>query len=107
MLRGDDDEEAYRVPALSLTGVFSDARVLIFLAVWFGMNIIFGLGSLPAYRRRSAGGVASAYRRLSRRFVSFFMVRPAVDAAKRRWCNAALVITIALDGTGEAAESFS
>jgi membrane associated rhomboid family serine protease len=46
MLRGDD-EAAYRVPALSLIGVFSDPRVLIFLAVWFGMNIIFGLGSLP------------------------------------------------------------
>lgn len=41
------DEEAYRVPALPLTGVLRDARVLIFLAVWFGTNILFGLGSLP------------------------------------------------------------
>ncbi len=46
MLRSDD-EQAYRVPALSLTGVWSDARVLIFVAVWFGINILFGLGSLP------------------------------------------------------------
>jgi membrane associated rhomboid family serine protease len=46
MLRGDD-EEAYRVPAIPLTGVLRDARVLIFLAVWFGINILFGYGSLP------------------------------------------------------------
>jgi membrane associated rhomboid family serine protease len=45
LLRGDD-EEAYRVPAIPLTGVLRDARVLIFLAVWFGINLIFGLGSL-------------------------------------------------------------
>ena len=46
MLRGDDDA-AYRVPAISLTGVLSDARVLLFLAVWFGINILFGMSSLP------------------------------------------------------------
>jgi membrane associated rhomboid family serine protease len=46
MLRSGDDE-AYRVPAIPLTGVLSDARVLIFLAVWFGINIVFGIGSLP------------------------------------------------------------
>ena len=46
LLRGDDDE-AYRVPAIPLIGVLNDARVLIFLAVWFGINILFGLGSLP------------------------------------------------------------
>jgi membrane associated rhomboid family serine protease len=46
MMRGED-EQAYRVPAIPLTGVLSDARVLIFLGVWFGINILFGLGSLP------------------------------------------------------------
>ncbi len=46
LLRGAD-EQAYRVPAVPLTGVLSDARVLIFVAVWFGINILFGLGSLP------------------------------------------------------------
>jgi membrane associated rhomboid family serine protease len=46
MLRGEDDE-AYRVPALPLTGVLRDSRVLLFLIVWFGMNIVFGLISLP------------------------------------------------------------
>jgi membrane associated rhomboid family serine protease len=46
ILRGED-EQSYRVPAIPLTGVLSDARVLIFLVVWFGINILFGLGSLP------------------------------------------------------------
>jgi membrane associated rhomboid family serine protease len=46
MLRGDDDD-AYRVPAIPLSGVLSDTRVLLFLAVWFGINILFGMSSLP------------------------------------------------------------
>ena len=43
----DGSAAAYRVPAIPLTGVLSDPRVLAFLAVWFGINILFGLGSLP------------------------------------------------------------
>lgn len=43
----DGGNAAYRVPAIPLTGVLSDPRVLAFLAVWFGINILFGLGSLP------------------------------------------------------------
>jgi membrane associated rhomboid family serine protease len=46
MLRGDDDD-AYRVPAIPLIGMLRDGRVLIFLGVWFGINILFGLGSMP------------------------------------------------------------
>ena len=34
------------MPAIPLTRVLSDARVLIFLGAWFGINLIFGLGSL-------------------------------------------------------------
>jgi len=45
-LRSDGDE-AYRVPAIPLTGVLRDARVLLFLAVWFGINLLFGMMSLP------------------------------------------------------------
>lgn len=41
------DERAYRVPALPLTGVLRDPRVFAFLIVWFGVNILFGVGSLP------------------------------------------------------------
>jgi membrane associated rhomboid family serine protease len=43
--RGDADAAA-RVPALSLTRALRNPRVLAFLAVWFGVNIIFGLGSI-------------------------------------------------------------
>lgn len=43
--RGDADAAA-RVPALSLMRALRNTRVLGFLAVWFGVNIIFGLGSI-------------------------------------------------------------
>ena len=39
-------------PHCRSSGVFRDARVLLFLAVWFGMNIIFGAGSFPDSHRR-------------------------------------------------------
>jgi membrane associated rhomboid family serine protease len=43
--RGDADAAA-RVPAQSLVRALRDPRVVGFLAVWFGVNIIFGVGSL-------------------------------------------------------------
>lgn len=46
MMRGAQEQD-YRVPAIPLLGVLSDARVLIFLGVWFAINILFGVGSLP------------------------------------------------------------
>jgi len=45
--RRNGDASDYRVPAIPLSGVLRDPRVLAFLAVWFGINILFGLGSLP------------------------------------------------------------
>jgi membrane associated rhomboid family serine protease len=41
-----DAEAAARVPALSLSDALRNKRVLGFLAVWFGVNIIFGVGSI-------------------------------------------------------------
>jgi membrane associated rhomboid family serine protease len=43
--RGDADAAA-RVPALSLLHALQNRRVLFFLGVWFGVNIIFGVGSI-------------------------------------------------------------
>ena len=43
--RGDADAAA-KVPALSLGRALRNPRVLAFLAVWFGVNIIFGIGSI-------------------------------------------------------------
>jgi membrane associated rhomboid family serine protease len=37
---------AYHVPAAPLRAALSDPRILAFLAVWFGLNILLGLGSL-------------------------------------------------------------
>lgn len=43
--RGDADQAAC-VPALPLFRALRDTRVIGFLAVWFGVNIIFGMGSI-------------------------------------------------------------
>lgn len=40
------DAHAYHVPAAPLRVAFADARIVAFLAVWFGLNILLGLGSL-------------------------------------------------------------
>jgi membrane associated rhomboid family serine protease len=45
-LLGRDEVASYRVPALPLAAVLRDPRVLIFLAVWFALNLLFGIGSL-------------------------------------------------------------
>jgi membrane associated rhomboid family serine protease len=45
-LLGRGEEESYRVPAASLAGMLRDPRILAFLAVWFGVNIIFGMGAV-------------------------------------------------------------
>ena len=45
-LRFGGHDDAYRVPALPLGEALRDRRVLIFLAVWFGLNFLFGMGSL-------------------------------------------------------------
>jgi membrane associated rhomboid family serine protease len=45
-LMGRADENAYRVPAIPLRDVLFDARVVLFLVVWFGINLLFGVGSL-------------------------------------------------------------
>jgi membrane associated rhomboid family serine protease len=39
-------EDAYRVPAVPLMSCLQDARVLAFLLVWFGVNLLFGLDAV-------------------------------------------------------------
>jgi membrane associated rhomboid family serine protease len=41
-----DAEAAAKVPAQSLWRALRERRVVVFLAVWFGINIIFGVGSI-------------------------------------------------------------
>ena len=45
LLRGADDN-AYRVPALPLLAALRDKRIVVFLGAWFGLNLLFGLGTL-------------------------------------------------------------
>ncbi|MDC7785922.1 rhomboid family intramembrane serine protease [Rhodoplanes sp. TEM] len=40
------DHTAYLVPAAPLAATLKDPRILGFLIVWFGLNILFGLGSV-------------------------------------------------------------
>jgi membrane associated rhomboid family serine protease len=42
-----DRGRAAWVPAAPLFTALRNRRVLIFLAVWFGLNLLFGLGSMP------------------------------------------------------------
>ncbi len=39
--------EAYRVPAVPLRTTLRDPRFLLFLAVWIGLNALFGFGTVP------------------------------------------------------------
>jgi membrane associated rhomboid family serine protease len=45
MWRGNRDQ-ADRVPAAPLSAALRNPRVLTFLGVWFGLNLLFGLGSV-------------------------------------------------------------
>lgn len=45
LIRGGD-EESYRVPAAPLLVALRDIRIIVFLAAWFAVNIVFGLGSI-------------------------------------------------------------
>jgi membrane associated rhomboid family serine protease len=44
--RREGDVDPFRVPAIPLVFVLTDPRVLAFLVAWFGINILFGLGSV-------------------------------------------------------------
>jgi membrane associated rhomboid family serine protease len=43
---GRGDLHGYRVEAVPLSRILQDARLLVFLLVWFGLNILFGLGTI-------------------------------------------------------------
>jgi membrane associated rhomboid family serine protease len=45
LMRAGTDRAAYRMPAAPLMVALRDPRVLIFLAVWFGLNLLFGIST--------------------------------------------------------------
>ncbi len=46
-LLGSSRGAGYAIPAAPLLVTLRDLRVIVFLAVWFGLNVFFGLISLP------------------------------------------------------------
>lgn len=44
--RGVDADAAARIPALPLSRALRNGRVLSFLAIWFGLNLITGIGAI-------------------------------------------------------------
>jgi membrane associated rhomboid family serine protease len=82
--RGDADEAA-RVPALSLWRSLRNPRVLGFLAVWFGVNIIFGLGSISV----GAEGATVAWQAHIGGFIAGLMLFSLFDPVPRTAAGAA------------------
>jgi membrane associated rhomboid family serine protease len=71
-------EAAYRVPALPLSAVLRDPRVLAFLGVWFGLNLLFGLGSLSL----DGGDQAIAWQAHIGGFLAGLLAFPLFDPVK-------------------------
>jgi membrane associated rhomboid family serine protease len=43
----DGDSDGFRAPAMPLLATLRDVRFLVFVAVWIGLNALFGFGTLP------------------------------------------------------------
>ncbi len=82
--RGDADEAA-KVPALSLMHALRDTRVLGFLGVWFGVNIVFGVGSIAI----GADGASVAWQAHIGGFLAGLMLFSLFDPVPRALANAA------------------
>jgi membrane associated rhomboid family serine protease len=80
-----DAEAAARVPALSLLHALRNTRVLAFLAIWFGVNIIFGIGSIAI----GADGASVAWQAHIGGFLAGLMLFSLFDPVPRLPANAA------------------
>jgi membrane associated rhomboid family serine protease len=82
--RGDADAAA-KVPALSLSRALRNGRVLAFLAVWFGVNLIFGIGSIAI----GAEGASVAWQAHIGGFIAGLFLFSLFDPVPRERTNAA------------------
>ena len=82
--RGDADAAA-KVPALSLLDALRNGRVLGFLAVWFGVNIVFGVGSIAI----GMDGASVAWQAHIGGFVAGLLVFSLFDPVRRTHGDAA------------------
>jgi membrane associated rhomboid family serine protease len=82
--RGDADAAA-KVPAQPLWHALRDRRVLAFLAIWFGVNIVFGLGSIAI----GAEGVSVAWQAHIGGFLAGLLLFSLFDPVPRAAADAA------------------
>ncbi len=80
-----DAEVAAKVPALSLSRALRNGRVLGFLAVWFGVNIVFGVGSIAI----GSDGASVAWQAHIGGFVAGLMLFSLFDPVPRAARHAA------------------
>ena len=82
--RGDADAAA-KVPALSLMRALRNPRVLAFLGIWFGVNIIFGVGSIAI----GSDGASVAWQAHIGGFFAGLLLFSLFDPVPRAAANAA------------------
>ena len=82
--RGDADAAA-KVPALSLSRALRNRRVLSFLGIWIGVNILFGVGSIAI----GADGASVAWQAHIGGFLAGLMLFSLFDPVSRPSTNAA------------------
>ncbi|WP_417690011.1 rhomboid family intramembrane serine protease [Roseibium sp.] len=74
------DLGAYKVPAVGLRDALSNRQVMGFMAVWFGLNIVFGLASTPL----TGGGASIAWEAHIGGFIMGLLLFPLLDPVARR-----------------------
>lgn len=74
------DAGAYQVPAVSLKQSFQNRQVVAFTAIWFGLNLIFGLSSAGF----GGGGGTIAWQAHIGGFVVGLILFPLLDPVVRR-----------------------
>ena len=78
-------EAAAKVPALSLSRALRNGRVLGFLGVWFGVNLVFGMGSIAI----GADGASVAWQAHIGGFLAGLMLFALFDPVPRALPHAA------------------
>ncbi len=71
---------AYRQPASPLGTIIRDRRVLVFLGAWFGLNLIFGIGTIS----QGIASSAIAWDAHIGGFLAGFLLFPLFDPVRRR-----------------------
>jgi len=73
------DPRAYRVPAVPLRETMKNRQVMVFMAIWFGLNFFFGIGSESI----TGGAAAVAWQAHIGGFVAGLLLFPLFDPIER------------------------